>query len=197
MDLEMMREHLKSVLKPARYEHSLGVEEVACDMAVIFGYDMEKARIAGLLHDCAKYLPDEELIAKCEELQLPISEIERKCGYLLHGKVGAVFARDSYGVEDEDILSAIIYHTTGRPAMSLLEKIIFTADYIEPNRRPLPRIKEIRWAAYSDIDLAVTMILENMIEYLKNSGAVMDSLTEDTYEYYKEFLLTRDKKGEL
>lgn len=190
MDLEIIRENLQNILDPARYRHSIGVEEVACDMAVIFGYDMEKARIAGLLHDCAKYLTDDQLIAKSKEYHLPISEVEQSCGFLLHGKVGAVFAKEIYGVEDVDILNSIIYHTTGRPAMSLLEKIIFTADYIEPYRRPLPRIKEIRLAAYSDIDLAITMVLENMLTYLKDSGSVIDTLSEDTYNYYKAVIQT-------
>lgn len=185
MDLEIIRDNLQSVLNPKRYQHSVGVEEVACDMAVIFGYDMEKAQFAGLLHDCARHLSDEELIKKCKEYDLPVSEVERKCGFLLHGKVGAVFTRDIYGIKDEDILSSIIYHTTGRPAMSLLEKIIFTADYIEPYRKPLPRIHEIRSAAYTDIDLAVTMVLENMLNYLRDSGSVIDTLSLDAYDYYK------------
>ena len=191
MDLELIREELKCVLKPIRYQHSLGVEEVACDLAVIYEYDMEKARLAGLLHDCARGLSDEQLLEKCKEYGLPVTEIEQKCGFLLHGKVGALYARQIYEVLDEEILNSIRYHTTGRPAMILLEKIIFIADYIEPNRRPLPRINEIRLAAYTDLDLGITMVLENMLNYFKESGTAIDTLTVDTYEYYKAYLQTR------
>ncbi|HWT74225.1 MAG TPA: bis(5'-nucleosyl)-tetraphosphatase (symmetrical) YqeK [Mobilitalea sp.] len=185
MDLELIRKNLKGVLSQSRFLHSIGVEEVACDMAVIFSYDMEKAGFAGLLHDCAKYLSDQQLLVKCEEYHLPVSETERKCPFLLHGKVGAAFAQKIYGVEDEEILTSIVYHTTGRPAMSVLEKIIFIADYIEPYRKPIPRIDEIRSAAYLDLDLAVVMTAENTLKYLKNSGSVIDTLTIETYEYYK------------
>jgi predicted HD superfamily hydrolase involved in NAD metabolism len=194
MDLELMRDSMKMLLKVSRYRHSVGVEEVANDLAVIFGYDVEKACIAGILHDCARNLTDEELRKECERYHLPITEIEYICLFLLHGKVGAAYAQFKYGVEDEDIINAITYHTTGRPAMSLLEKIIFTADYIEPYRQPLPRIDEIRRNAYTDLDRAVYMILENTLEYLKNSSAEIDMLTVETYEYYKAvFQTNRDK----
>ncbi len=193
MDLEQMRDSMRLILKPSRYQHSVGVEEVACDMAVIFDYSPEKASMAGILHDCAKELPDEELLRECEERQLPISEVERQCPYLLHGKVGAAFAREKYGVTDPDILSAITYHTTGRPAMSLLEQIIFLADYIEPNRKPLPRITDLRKAAYTDIDLATFLVLENMLNYLKEKKAVIDTMTEDTFYYYQKLLKERER----
>lgn len=188
MDIKQIRESLKKQLKDTRYLHSEGVEEVAVDLALIYGYDMERARLAGLLHDCAKYLTDEELLAECRRNNLPVSAVERACAFLLHAKVGALYARTRYGVTDDQILDSITYHTTGRPGMTLLEKIIFTADYIEPYRRVLPRINEIRSAAYSDLDQAVLMILDNTLRYLKESNAEIDTLTEDTYHYYKKLL---------
>ncbi|MDF2486785.1 MAG: hypothetical protein K0R46_2953 [Herbinix sp.] len=190
MELEALRDSMKSVLKHPRYLHSIGVEEVACDLAIIYGCDAEKASIAGILHDCAKNLSDAELLQCCERYQLKVTEIEATCPFLLHGKVGAVFAEKLYGIEDQEILSSIIYHTTGRPNMSLLEKIIFTADYIEPYRKPLPRIDEIRALAYSKLDQAVIMILENTLCYLEQSTVDIDTLTVDTYEYYKSALMT-------
>lgn len=193
MDLEQMRDNMKVRLSKSRYLHSTGVEEVACDLAVIFGYDEEKASIAGILHDCARNLTDPELLKQCEVFHLQVSEIEHECPFLLHAKVGAAYAKEEFGVEDEEIISAIIYHTTGRPAMTLLEKIIFTADYIEPYRKPLPRIESIRDAAYSNLDLGVMMILENTLDYLNSSGAEIDTLTVDTYEYYKAQLLLGSK----
>lgn len=193
MELKLIDHELNLILKKSRYQHSIGVKDVACDLAAIYGYDMNKAEIAGILHDCAKYLTDEQLLEKCEEYHLSVTEIERKCPFLLHGKVGAIFARDKYGIEDEEILNAIIYHTTGRPAMTLLEKIIFTADYIEPFRKLIPKIDVIREIAYSDLDLAVTMTLENILNYLKQSSSEIDDMTEETYNYYNEFLETRLK----
>lgn len=192
MELEALRDSMKGVLKHPRYLHSVGVEEVACDLAIINGYDAEKASIAGILHDCAKNLTDSELLQCCERYQLPVTEIEARCPFLLHGKVGAVFAEKIYGIEDPEIISSIVYHTTGRPNMSLLEKIIFTADYIEPYRKPLPRIDEIRAVAYSKLDLAVLMILDNTLHYLEQSEADIDTMTVDTYEYYRSVLLPEE-----
>ena len=185
MNLEYLRDSMKNTLKQPRYFHSLGVAKVAGDLAVIYGYDEEKARIAGILHDCAKNLSDAELLRWCDIYHLSVSPMEALCPFLLHGKVGAVLARENYGIEDPEILDAIIYHTTGRPNMSLLEKIIFTADYIEPFRRPLPRLDEIRNQAYADLDRAVLMILENTLDYLTESKVKIDTTTVDTYKYYK------------
>lgn len=185
MELEEIRECMEKRLKKSRCIHTFGTEEVAFDLALIYGYDTKKASIAGLLHDCAKNLTDEELLIECEKYHLPISEIEMKSTYLLHAKVGAVYAKLICGVEDEDILNAITYHTTGRPSMSLLEKIIFCADYIEPNRKLFPGMDEIRRVAYENIDYTVYLILINTLEDLKNKGAIIDTLTTETYEYYK------------
>ncbi len=185
MELQQIRDSIKPWMGERRYRHTLGVEEVACDLALLYGCDMRKASIAGILHDCAKDRSDEELREECLRYQLPVSEVEWVKPSLLHGKVGAAYAKDIFGIEDEDILNAIRYHTTGRPGMSILEKIIFIADYIEPNRWPLPGMEEIRWEAYADLDQALILISECTLNYLKNTDSVIDTLTEDTYEYYK------------
>ena len=193
MNLELLRDRMKETLKQPRYLHSIGVEEVACDLAVIYGYDAKKASIAGILHDCARHLSDQELVQSCKLYHLEVTEVEERCPFLLHGKVGAALAREQFGIEDLEIINSIIYHTTGRPKMNLLEKIIFTADYIEPYRKPLPRIDEIRGLAYSELDWAVLMILENTLGYLEQSKADIDTMTVDTYEYYKSILCDREK----
>ncbi len=193
MNLELLRDRIKETLKQPRYIHSTGVEEVACDLAVIYGYDTEKASIAGILHDCARNLSDQELLQYCEVNHLEVTEIEARCPFLLHSKVGAAFAKELFGIEDPEIISSIIYHTTGRPNMTLLEKIIFTADYIEPYRKPLPRIDEIRAMAYLELDQAVLMILENTLGYLEQTKADIDTMTVDTYEYYKAKLSAHNK----
>jgi len=187
MELESIRESIKKVLSEKRYLHVLGVEEVCVDLALIHGSDTSKASLAGLLHDCAKHLPDEELITECRKYNIPISEAEMKAPYLLHAKVGAAYARDKYGVTDEDILNAITYHTTGRPGMSKLEKIVYVADYIELNRRPVPMLDKARELAYKDLDEAVIFISYRILEYLKSTGAFIDPLTQETYNYYVNY----------
>ncbi len=189
MELEQIRECLRTQLKESRYLHSIGVEEVACDLAAIYGYDMHKAGLAGILHDCARGLSEEQLLSECEKYNLPVSDNEHKCAVLLHAKVGALYARVKYGVKDEEIIDAIRYHTTGHPEMTLLEKIIYTADYIEPYRDPTPRLEEIRRAAYTELDQAILMILDNTLEHLQESGKEIDTLTVDTYNYYHKLLL--------
>lgn len=186
MDLQQIKVELKQTLNEKRYLHSIGVEEVACDMAIIFGYDAEAAAIAGILHDCAKHLTDQELLQECTKYQIPVRDIENKCPFLLHAKVGAFYAKKKFGVEDDNILNAITYHTTGRPSMGMLEKIIFIADYIEPYRRPLPRINQIREAAYTDLDSSLLMVLDNVLSYLETNEQEIDSMTIDTYQYYKK-----------
>jgi len=188
MNIEQIQESLKHVLSESRYQHSLGVMEVAHDLAVIYSCDVDQAIYAGILHDCAKYVSNESLLQECELRQIQVTEVERKCPFLLHAKVGAIYAQQKYGVEEEQIMNAIIYHTTGRPNMTLLEKIIFTADYIEPFRKPLPRIEELRKTAYQDLDYAVFIILDNMLKYLTKSGNVVDYTTVQAYDYYKEML---------
>ena len=132
MTTKEIQKDLKNKLKPARYEHTLGVSDTAQHLAKIHGYDCAKAALAGLLHDCAKYMADDKKIALCREYGVSISDAEYKNPSLLHAKCGAILAEHEYQIIDFDILHAIRVHTTGVPDMSLLDKIIFIADYIEP-----------------------------------------------------------------
>lgn len=175
---------LRKVLSHKRYEHTLGVSFTASALAMKYGYDIDKARLAGLLHDCAKYVKDEKLIQICRKNNIEISDVELKSPYLLHGRVGAIFAQKKYMVEDNDVLNAIIYHTTGRPNMSILEKIIFIADYIEPQRNQIPGLEKIRKLAFEDMDLCIIEILKNTIDYLKNNNKDIDHTAEETLEFY-------------
>ena len=140
MDRLEMREKLKEKLAAKRFEHSLGVEYTAGTMAFMYGIDYEKALIAGLLHDCAKYVSNDKKISKCEKRGIPISE----CEY----------------------------------------KIVYIADYIEPNRTELPEMDIIRQEAYSDLDQCLLHILHNSVHYLCKKGAAVDPITNKTYEYY-------------
>lgn len=184
--LEYLRKCMKEVLSDSRYRHVIGVEEVCHDLALIYGVDVESACIAGILHDCAKYMTGDDMIRECVEHGIEISKIERKLPHmLLHSKVGAVYAREKYGINDEDILNAIEFHTTGRPGMSKLERILFVADYIEPNRKDsIPRLNEIRETVYRDLDEGFIKILENKLAYLNQNEYLIDPRTEETYKYY-------------
>lgn len=177
-------EKLKSVQSEKRFEHTMGVSYTAASLAMRYEEDMEKAYLAGLLHDSAKHLKEEKLLSIAEKYHLSVSESERKSPYLLHGKVGALIARKTFGITDEDILNAITYHTTGRPGMSKLEKIIFIADYIEPNRDKAANLPVIRKMAFQDLDLTVLKISEDTLLYLRSGRDGIDPMTEMTYEYY-------------
>ena len=182
-----MRERLQSKLTKKRFEHSLGVEYVAGCLAMIYGVDIDKALTAGLLHDCAKCLSSEDKISKCKKHNLPISDVELRNPELLHAKLGSLYAKEKYGVQDNEILSAIEFHTTGKPAMSLLEKIIFVADYIEPNRKPLPQIDEIRREAFTDLDKSIVHILKNTLSYLEDEECGdTDEMSIKTYNYFMD-----------
>jgi len=183
---QKLRKSLEKELKPDRFDHTLGVAYTAANMAFIQGADVEKALIAGFLHDCAKCMSHEEQIKICEKNKIDISEVERRNHSLLHAKVGMYLARTKYDVYDTDILNAIRWHTTGREDMSLLEKIIYIADFIEPNRKPLEDMETIRQEAYTDIDKCLAHILHNSVIYLKTIGKEIDDATMIAYEYYKD-----------
>lgn len=185
---EEMKLILKSKMTEKRYEHTLGVEYTCACLAMRYGIDMEKAMTAGLLHDCAKHLLPEKKLQKCKKYHLPIQEFEKKNPELLHAKLGAYFAEHKYGVKDSEILSAITWHTTGRPAMTMLDKIVYIADYIEPNRNQAPNLSIVRDLAFKDIDLCLLTILQDSLDYLNTKKAAIDPMTKETYDYYVNFV---------
>lgn len=185
LELSKLRKEISKVQDNKRFEHTLSVAYTAANLAACHGADIEQALIAGMLHDCAKCLSDEKLLCICKEQQIQTSREERQKPSLLHAKVGSYLAAKKYHVEDPDILNAIHNHTTGRPGMSLLEKIVFVADYMEPGRKQAPRLEQIRRTAFNDLDGAVLMILEDTLEYLQGSDSVVDQTTQETYSYYQ------------
>ncbi len=181
----------KSVQKeqnPIRYKHTMGVMYTAGALAMRYQADMGKALVAGLLHDCAKGFSADKKIKLCEKNGLSISESERNNPGLLHAKLGAFVASTKYEIEDQEILDAITYHTTGRPEMTLLDKIIYIADYLEPNRCEAPNLAEVRKLVFIDLDECLYVILRDSLAYLKSRNDVIDPMTEQTYLYYKEVL---------
>lgn len=192
-DVLKLAEEMKKELKPGRYIHTLGVAQISYSLAIKWNYPAISAMIAGMLHDSAKCLTDEKRISICEKNNIPITEIEREYPHLLHGKVGAHFCKSKYNIKDKQIAHAIAVHTTGCPAMSLLDKIIFVADYIEPMRDKQPRLDILRSVAYTDLDLCVYMILEDTVAYLNENPKMVDPTTIDTFNYYKAYMKERGK----
>lgn len=169
-------EMLQKELKPSRYEHSVGVMESSVQLAKLYGCDVEKARIAGLLHDCAKCLSDKEILKKAKQYNLEFDFITSRQLELAHGPLGAVIAEKEYGITDHDILKAIQYHTTGKPDMSLIEKIIYLADYIEPNRN-YPGVEALRSKALQNLDDAIFQAMNNTIQYVVSLNGLLHPLT--------------------
>lgn len=187
-----MAERLKERLSPVRYRHSLGVAFTSAALAMRHRVDIEKAFLAGLLHDSAKYLSKEGYLEKTAEFGLEASSVERQAPSLLHPKLGAYFAEHEFGVSDPEILSAIRSHTTGKAGMTRLEQIVYIADFIEPGRPDLPGIESIREAAFEDLDRACYLYAKRLTEYLEESGRVIDPQTEYTMVYYGEKLGIKD-----
>ena len=185
-DLNKMRKAMEKELDERRYNHTVGVAYTAGSLAAIYDVDVEKAMTAGFLHDCAKCLSNKKRVEICNKNHIPVSEIEYRNPFLLHAKVGRFLANEKFGIDDEDILNAIEFHTTGRPEMSILEKIIYISDYIEPHRCQATNLTEIRRSAYRDLDKTMVMILRDTLSYLKSAGNEIDTLTLETYDYYKK-----------
>ena len=192
-DIAKMEKKLKKYLDTSRFIHTQGVMYTSGALAMRYGLDMESAMGAGLLHDCAKCIPNDKKIRLCEKNQIPISSFERKNPFLLLAKLGAFITRKKYGINDESILSAITYHTTGRAMMQPLDKVIFTADYIEPHRDKAQNLPEIRQIAFIDLDECIYIILRDTLDYLSSNPKDIDTATEDAFRYYKQL---HDKKQE-
>lgn len=183
--VKFIRKHLKEHLNEERYEHSISVSFTAIALAMAHGYDLKAAELAGLCHDCAKYMGKKELLTVCEREHIPLQPEYISAPQVLHGIYGATYARKHFQIQNEEILSAIYYHTIGRPAMSLLEKIIYLADYIEVRRGSRGELDEIRRIAFSNLDKAIYMSLRATIEYVEEKGQSLCTESVEAYRYYK------------
>lgn len=186
-DIIEMQKKLQTVLPEYRYHHSLGVSYTAASLAMCYGFDIKKAEIAGLLHDSAKFLTNDQMLEECIKYRIEIEESERVSPGLLHSKLGAYYAKNVYGCDDADVLSAITFHTTGRPDMTLLEEIIYVADYIEPSRQRLPYLDEMRNCAFKNLHKATLYELKSVIKHLTEKNLPMDNRTVETYKFYEMY----------
>lgn len=165
-------------LPRSRWEHTLRVVETAAELAERYEADREKVDIAAILHDYCKFWTAEELIFAIKQYKLP-QDLLLYSQELWHGPVASKVTAQEFGIQDTDITNAIFYHTTGRPNMSLVEKIVFLADYIEPARK-FPGVDAARQLAQQSLDKAIVLALKQTIQFLISSGQRVYPLTYDT-----------------
>lgn len=179
---ERIIEYLRDNLKTKRYIHSLGVSESAVKLAEKYGASKEKAEIAGLVHDCAKYMSGEDILNIMRKMGEEIDEVSLKSPDIMHGRASAYIAQTLMEIENEEILQAVRYHTTGKENMMLLEKIVYLADYIEPNRN-FPGVDKLREVALTDLDKALLMAFNNTIRFVidKDQMLHMDTIRARNY----------------
>lgn len=179
-----LEEAVSKVLKKNRYRHTLGVAHTSACLAMRYGADIDEAYLAGLMHDIAKHLDENEMLKSAKKYKLKLSAFEKENPFILHGPVGACIAKKEYGIDNKDILNAITNHTTGRPGMSLLEKIVFIADYMEAGRDQAENLPLVRELAFRDIDECLIKILTDTLTYLASSNMPVDEKTQITADSY-------------
>lgn len=179
MDRNQALQLIKRHLPERRYIHTLGVTDTAVMLAKQYGADEQKAELAGIFHDYAKYRPKEEMVSIIRSEKMP-QDLLLFDSELWHAPVGAYLIKKEVGIADEEILDAIRYHTTGRPGMTTLEKVVFLADYIEPNRS-FPGVEEVREAAKNSLDKAIVLALQNTIRFLLSKNQLIYPQTVETY----------------
>ena len=182
---------LRQNLSEKRYFHSLCVAAEAKKLAETYGGDCDKMYIAGLLHDITKNKTDTEQLQLCEKFGIMLTATEKEAPLIWHQITGAEYVKQELGIDDFDIISAIRYHTTGKPDMTLSEKIVFTADLISADRN-YPDIKEIRAAADRSLEDCIIRVLQFTIADIVSKG---NPLHPDTLNAYNYLLL--EKRGKL
>ena len=175
-----IEKYLKSKLTPERYTHVLSVRELALDLAKRYGADLRKVNLAVLLHDCAKWMRTSEQYEAAANHEIQLDEIERRNPSLLHAPVGAEFAVSHFDVDTPEILNAIRVHTTGSGKMTLIDKILYVADFAEP-KRDHAEAHAVRELAYQDLNKAVFEVSRYKIEHLLAKGVLIHPHTIDAY----------------
>lgn len=159
-----------------RYNHSLRVKDIAIELAKIYNSDIEQTKVAAILHDCGKIQEDINLLKRVSDFDIILDDYMVYNHDLIHGALGAKIAEKEYGIEDGEILDAIYYHTIGRKNMTLLDKIIYIADYIEPSRN-FKGVENIRQMAFKDIDKSILLAMGNTIIFLIGINKLIHPIT--------------------
>ena len=194
--IKMLEGQLEANLDEERFLHTRGVAYTAAALGMRWAKteDINRILIAGYMHDCAKCMSTEQLLSYAADDMIYLSEEHLKNPKLLHAIIGPSVALKDYGIWDPEIHKAIQTHTTGAPNMTVMQKIVYVADFIEPNRENIvPHIENYREMAFIDLDKAVYMIADRTLEYLTKQGAAIDPATAATRDYYKKLIEDRDK----
>jgi len=174
----MLRVQLRAKQSATTFAHTLGVVAAAELLAARYGVDREQARLAAFLHDIARDMETSELLKRVSEYGILIDEMEAREPLLLHAKVGATMARKLLGIEDAAVLQAVERHTTGAPGMTVLDAVVYVADYIEPGR-DFPGVDEVRRAAGQDLAHAVVLAMNGTLQYLLRENRLVHPRTVD------------------
>ncbi|MDU4860046.1 MAG: bis(5'-nucleosyl)-tetraphosphatase (symmetrical) YqeK [Terrisporobacter othiniensis] len=189
MDIKQIEKTLKGMLPERRLKHSLNVSKCAVKLSEIYKCDKEKAEIAGLVHDCAKYFTDEQIEDSIKRFNVELDPLEVNNIALSHSVIGSYVAVDIFSIKDEEIINAIKYHTTGKENMSLLEKIIYMADLIEEDRN-FPRVEELRELTYSGkLEEALLLSFNNTIKFVIDNNQLIHPRTIKARNYILEELI--------
>lgn len=184
LDLNQLRACSYSMMRAKRIPHVMGVEEEAVKLAQRWGADPELARRAGILHDCTKYYGLPEQLDICEEYGVRLDALEQKAVKLLHSKTGACIARGVFGQPDA-VYDAIFWHTTGKADMTTLEKVLYIADYMEPNR-DFDGVERLRHLAYTDLDKAMLLGVEMTIQEMQQRQVPIHTNTLQARDWLRQ-----------
>lgn len=190
MDFDFYKNILRQKLTDKRYYHTECVAKKACELAQIYSVDTNKTYLAGLLHDITKQDDIETQLKSIKKFDIIYNNIEEESYKLYHSISGYIYAKNILGVQDEDILNSIRYHTTGRKNMSMLEKIIFVADSISDDRK-YSEVERLRELAIINLDLCLLELLKLLINKLINNN---NKINIDTFECYNQLCFSLEER---
>ena len=190
LDLNQLRACSYSMIRAKRIPHVMGVEEEAVKLAQRWGADPELARRAGILHDCTKYYELPEQLEICAKYGVELDELEQKAVKLLHSKTGACIAREVFG-QPQAVYDAIFWHTTGKADMTTLEKVLYIADYMEPNR-DFDGVERLRHLAYTDLDKAMLLGVEMTIQEMQQRQVPIHTNTLQARDWLRQHGVTTE-----
>lgn len=184
MNIQEAHDLAKSSMSERRFQHTLDVVEMAMNLAIRHGIDIENSQIAAYLHDLKKEIPLNRQLEMAKEWNLLKYPEDKEAPYILHGPLAAYWLEYEYGYTNREVLSAIAHHTLGFPGMGSLEMLIYSADLTEPNR-VFPKVDKLRQSLYDDLEKGTLLCVEHTLEFLKRNRRIVHPLTELTYEDLK------------
>lgn len=195
-DFDEIREWLRANLSAKRYAHTIGVEETIIRLGQPFGEDINRLRVIALLHDCGKSIPKDEQVSFARHNGIQLSTDDLNCRGVIHARISEYLARVKWAIKDIEILKAIYYHPTGRERMSLVEKLLFSADYLEPNRK-IEHIPELTRLVLEDFERGILEISVAKIKYVIDQRKYLHPDSLRMYNYQVQLLLERKESLEL